>query len=225
MSPKEMFDSEEIPRQDRYDEEVDSQDLYSEEIDDDNDVRDSRVGRSGQWGDPTEAPVVEVSFEEILELQDELDEEDLLGDLIDTADTDGSTNNVQLAMDQGLVYNPPYDPPVVPSDDLQGVEIAAGFALSIEDDFEEQDLPKSRGEEDSDIEQDLRKALRYNSETMHLDDVRVYVRNSIAYLRGTVVDEDDITLVDEFVRDLDVVDDVQNALEVAGDEVESETGN
>jgi len=216
-----MFDSDEFGRRDAridYEREGDSQELYSEEIDEDEDVREARVGRSGQWGDPTEPPVVEVSFEEILELQDELDEEDSLGDIIDTANTDGSTDNVQVAMDQGLVYDPPYDPPVVPSDDLQGVEIAAGFASSIEDDFAERDLPESLDEEDSEIEQDLRKALRYNSETMHLDDVRVYVRNSIAYLRGTVVDEEDISLVDEFVRDLDVVDDVQNELEVISDQ-------
>jgi len=216
-----MFDSDEFGRRDArrdYESEGDSQELYSEEIDEDEDVREARVGRSGQWGDPTEPPVVEVSFEEILELQDELDEEDSLGDIIDTANTDGSTDNVQVAMDQGLVYDPPYDPPVVPSDDLQGVEIAAGFASSIEDDFAERDLPESLDEEDSEIEQDLRKALRYNSETMHLDDVRVYVRNSIAYLRGTVVDEEDISLVDEFARDLDVVDDVQNELEVISDQ-------
>jgi len=189
----------------------------SEEIDDDEELRDSRVGRSGQWGDPTEPPVVEVSFEEILELQDELDGEDEMGDLYDTADTDGSTDNVQLAMDQGLVYNPPNDPPVVPSDDLQGIEIAAGFASSIEDDFETRDLPESLDEVDSDVESDLRKALRHNSETTHLDDVRIYVRNGIAYLRGTVDDEEDSDIVEEFIRDLDVVDDVQNELEVYGD--------
>jgi len=189
----------------------------SEEIDDDEELRDSRVGRSGQWGDPTEPPVVEVSFEEILELQDELDGEDEMGDLYDTADTDGSTDNVQLAMDQGLVYNPPNDPPVVPSDDLQGIEIAAGFASSIEDDFETRDLPESLDEVDSDVESDLRKALRHNSETTHLDDVRIYVRNGIAYLRGTVDHEEDSDIVEEFIRDLDVVDDVQNELEVYGD--------
>src|SRR5215207_8351359 len=89
---------------------------------------------SGQWGDPTDPPVVEVSFEELLELQDEMEGDDSLGDIIDTAHTDGSTSNVQVAMDQGLVWDPPDDPPVVPSDGLQNVEIAAGFAHSIEDD-------------------------------------------------------------------------------------------
>jgi len=188
----------------------------NEEINDDEDLRESRVGRSGQWGDPTEPPVVEVSFEELLELQEELDEsDDTLGDLYNTANTDGSTENVQLAMDQGLVYTPPTDPPVVPSDDLQGIEMAAGFASSIEDDYESSKLAGSTDGEDSDVERELRRALRFNSETMHLDDVRVHVREGIAYLRGTVDDDEDIALVEDFIRDLDVVDDIENELETA----------
>jgi len=188
----------------------------SEEIDDDEEVRESRVGRSGQWGDPTEAPVVEVSFEELLELQDEDNHEDTMGDIFDTADTDGSTDNVQLAMDQGLVYTPPTDPPVIPSDGSQGIEMAAGFASSIEDDFETRDLPESLDDEDSDVENELRRALRHNSQTTHMDDVRIYVRDGIAYLRGTVDDDEDSDIVEEFIRDLDVVEDVQNELEVLG---------
>jgi hypothetical protein len=160
--------------------------------------------------------VVEVSFEELLELQEELEGDDTLGDMIDTAHTDGSTDNVQMAMDQGLVYSPPTDPPVIPSDDLQGIEMAAGFASNIEDDeIDIEDLPESVDEIDADIEADIRKALRFNSETTHLDNVRIYVRNGVAYLRGTVVDEDDIGLVEDFVRDLDAVDDVRNELDTA----------
>jgi osmotically-inducible protein OsmY len=57
--------------------------------------------------------------------------------------------------------------------------------------------------------------LRYNSETSHLENVRVYVRNGIVYLRGTVLDDDDISIVDEFIRDVDNVKGVRNELEVA----------
>jgi hypothetical protein len=172
---------------------------------------------SGQWGDPTDPPVVEVSFEELLELQDEMEGDDTLGDIIDTAHTDGSTDNVQVAMDQGLVWDPPTDPPVVPSDDLQGVEIAAGFGSSIEDDnWEIANLPERVDDNDADLEEDLRTNLRHNSETSHLEDVRIYVRNGIVYLRGTVDYEDDISIVDEFVRDNEAVRDVDNELETAG---------
>jgi len=102
----------------------------------------------------------------------------------------------------------------VPSDDLQNVEIAAGFASSIEDEPEIANLPDSVDDNDSDAEDDIRRALHYNSETTHLDDVRVYVRNGIAYLRGSVLDDDDSARVEEFIRDLDVVEDIRNELEV-----------
>jgi hypothetical protein len=175
--------------------------------------------RESQWGDPTDPPVVEVSFEEILELQDEMEAEQdtTQGDLIDTAHTDGSTDNVHWAMDQGLVWDPPTDPPVIPSDDLQGVEIAAGFGSSIEEDgdLEVENFPERVDDNDSDLEDDIRRALRYNSETSHLENVRVYVRNGIVYLRGTVLDDDDISIVDEFIRDVDNVRGVRNELEVA----------
>lgn len=176
-----------------------------------------RRSSGSQWGEPTDPPVEEVSFEDLMELQEEWSGEDTTwGDLIDTQHTDGSTTNPQHAQDQGLVYIPPDDPPVVPSDDLQGVEIAAGFAQSMEDaDLDVLDLPDRVDDNDADLEEDVRMALRYNSETQHLNDVRAYVRNGIVYLRGTVVSEDDITIVDELVRDLDSVVDVDNQLEVA----------
>lgn len=197
-----------------FDRELDRE--LEEEISTDEELMESRVGRSGQWGDPTDPPLVEYSFEEISEMQeDPADEETLMGDIIDTAHSDGSTDNVQVAIDQGLVYTPPEDPPVVPSDDLQGAEVAAGFASSIEDEPEIANLPDYVDDNDEDAELDIRRELGYNSETSHLDDVRVYVRDGVAYLRGTVLDADDITIVETFVRDLDIVDEVRNELEVA----------
>jgi hypothetical protein len=174
----------------------------------------TRAGASGQWGDPTDPPVVEISFEELMEMQEELEGDDTLGDIIDTAHTDGSTENVQMAMEQGLIYTPPLDPPVIASDDLQGAEIAAGFAASIEDDMADEKLAARLGNDDFDIETAIRRALRHNAETTHLDDVRTYVRNGVAYLRGTVFDDDELSLVEEFVRDLDLVDELHNELEV-----------
>lgn len=184
-------------------------------LDDDREVQKSQ---SGQWGDPTDPPVVEISFEELMELQDEIEGDDSLGDMIDTADTDGSTQNVQIAMEQGLVYTPPTDPPVIPSDDPQGVEIAAGFASSIEDEVEVENLPDSVNNNDSDAEDDIRSALRYNSETSHLDHIVVHVLDGIAYLRGTVLDEADSSLVEDFVTDLNVVDEVYNEIRIVDPE-------
>ena len=175
-----------------------------------------RESSGSTWGDPTDPPVVEVSFEELLELQDELDDEDTSWcDLIDTAHTDGSTDNVHLAMDQGLVYTPPHDPPVIPSDHPEGIEIAAGFATSMEDtELEAEVHPKRVEDNDADLEEKIRNALRYNSETTTLDNVRVYVRNGIAHLRGTVETDQDSETVEDLVLDIDGVLDVENELEV-----------
>jgi hypothetical protein len=67
---------------------------------------------------------------EEIDSDDEWEEELAEGTLYDTQHTDGSTHNPEEAWEQGLVYIPPEDPPVLPSDEQQGVEIAAGFAPS-----------------------------------------------------------------------------------------------
>ena len=56
--------------------------------------------------------------------------------------------------------------------------------------------------------------MRYNSETTTLDNVRVYVRNGIAHLRGTVETDQDSETVEDLVLDIDGVLDVENELEV-----------
>jgi osmotically-inducible protein OsmY len=118
-------------------------------------------------------------------------------------------------MDQGLVYDPPHDPPVIPSDDLQGVEIAAGFASSMEDSYlNAQDLPDRVDDNDSDLELDIQNALRYNSSTSNLENVRVYVRNGIVYLRGTVQTDDEVSIIEELVSDIEGVVEVRDELEV-----------
>jgi hypothetical protein len=175
-----------------------------------------RESSGSQWGEPTDPPVVEISYEEMMEIQDEIAADETGdGDLVDTQYTDGSTSNVFVAMDQGLVYDPPDDPPVIPSDDLQGVEIAAGFAPSMEEaDLDVEELPPRVDGNDADLEEDIGEALRYNSETSTLENIRVYVRNGIVYLRGTVTTDDDIAIVDELLRDIDGIVEVQNELEV-----------
>ena len=135
---------------------------------------------------------------------------------IDTAHTDGSTSDPHQAQEQGLVYDPPSDPPVLPSDDLQGAEVAAGFASSMEETNPNvMVLPERVDNQDLDLESDIRTALRYNSETSHLHDIAVTVREGVAYLEGTVVSDDDIAIVDYLVRGLTGIRDVRNDLQVA----------
>jgi hypothetical protein len=165
--------------------------------------------------EPADAPLEEYSLEELEEWAEELRRERDAGSWIDTAHSDGSTTDPHEAQEQGLVYTPPTDPPVLPSDDPQGAEIAAGFATSMEEYGPDVvDLPERVDNNDEDLVQDVLTMLRNNSETSHLTEVQVAVRNGVVYLRGNVVSQDDISLVDEMVRDMEGVVDVENDLDV-----------
>ncbi len=166
-----------------------------------------------------EGPIVEVSLEELYEEASDPDNDLGIEELVDTRHTDGSTTNPQQAWEQGLVYTPPDDPPVIPSDDLQNAEIAAGFAQSMEaTDTDYEGSPKRANSDDLDLEEEIQAAFRYNSETAHLDlsKIEVHLNHGKVYLYGFVQSDDDIAIVDYLIRDLDGVVDVENFLEVEG---------
>jgi hypothetical protein len=132
-------------------------------------------------------------------------------EIFDTQRTDGHTYNPHLAQEQGLTYTPPTDPPVVPSeDDPEGVEIAAGFGPSMEESQAGRAKDRNR-----DMEEAIREALRYNSETQNLRDIRVYVTDSIVSLFGTVPLTRDIGLVASIVEELAGVSEVYSYLQVS----------
>ena len=162
--------------------------------------------------------IIEVSLEEMYEEEIYDPDRDLsIEELIDTQHTSGSTFDPDEAEEQGLVYTPPHDPPVIPSDRPDRVEIGIGFAQSMEEiDPNEEDLPSNVAKNDLDLEDDIVTALRYNSETTHVSSaIHVRVRNGIVRLYGTVSDLQDSDLVEDIVRDLDGVVDVINNLDVA----------
>jgi hypothetical protein len=150
--------------------------------------------------------------EDDVDVDEELSEEELYN----TLDSDGSTYNPWLADDQGLTYTPPYDSPVRPDQGAtENVEVAAGFAPSMEDaNPDEEELPEEVDEGDLDREEDIYTALRDHAETAHLTNVRVHVRDGVVTLWGTVFSEDDIGAVDDIVTYMDGVVDVHNNLEV-----------
>ena len=161
-------------------------------------------------------PVIEVSYEALEEEIAAARRRAETGDVIDTAHSDGSTSNPVLAQKQGLVYRPPTDPPVLPSDDPQGAEVAAGFATSMEAvNPSVVDLPEHVEGNDLDLEQNIRTMLENNSETGNLTGIRLAVRNGIVFLAGSVTTRADIAIVDEMVRDMEDIVDVRNQLEVA----------
>jgi len=163
--------------------------------------------------------IIEVSLEEMYEEEINNPNNDLaIENLIDTQHTSGSTYNPDEAEEQGLVYTPPHDAPVIPSDNYGGVEIAIGFAQSMEESNPDvEDLPSRVDNNDLDLEDNIVTALRYNSETTTLSgDIRVRVHHGVVRLYGLVNDLQDTDLVEDIVRDMDGVVDVINNLEVAG---------
>ena len=57
----------------------------------------------------------------------------------------GETGNADAAAEEGLTWVPPIDPPVIPSDNAEGLEVAAGFGTTgfdgqIDEDHRAEDL-------------------------------------------------------------------------------------
>jgi hypothetical protein len=173
----------------------------------------------------------DLSFENITILDDE-DEDELSDDvedvedweddlsdgtLIDTQHTDGHTYDPEEAWEQGLVYTPPDDPPVAPSDSDQGIEVTTGFAPSMaQSNPDLNQLPDNVDNNDLDLEEDVYITLRNTSETVDLADrITITVEDGVVTLEGTVLNDADIALVDEVVTNVPGVVEVENLLEVA----------
>lgn len=166
------------------------------------------------YSDP---PTKLVSYEALDEAVNGADADLAAEEVYDTQHTDGHTYNPYTAQEQGLVYTPPSDPPVLPSDGPQGAEVAAGFAPSMaESDPDVEVLPSHVDNNDADLAEDVLTALRVNSETSTLDDIHVAVRAGVVRLSGTVSTESDLALAEQIVAYLDGVRTVVNHLEVGG---------
>lgn len=160
---------------------------------------------------PRREEEVDILLTGSMAVDDESDVEEIMSD----QDGSGETFDPKEAAEGGLSYTPPQDPPVVPSEDPEGIEVAAGFAPSMEEtDPDAQIVPNRINEADLEIEEDVQLALEYNSETAHLTDVSVVVHRGVVHLHGTVPGEDDVALVYEVVSDLAGVVRVVNHLEV-----------
>lgn len=156
-------------------------------------------------------------WEDVLRIQPKTDLDRDLGteQRYRTQRSDGSTFNPDEAHEQGLSYTPPTDPPVVPSDDKpQGVEMAAGFAPSMEDtEPDARQVPERIDNRDLDLEEKIDNVLRFNSETRHLRDVRVYVSDGVASLFGSVPSDADAARAVDLIADMPEVTRVYNYLE------------
>jgi hypothetical protein len=122
--------------------------------------------------------------------------------LVDSDLREGETDNPLVAIEEGMTYVAPSDPPVVPSDDPEGVDVPG----SADTDGAE-----------SDINARIREALRADGATSALADrVEIAVIGSTAILRGVV---DDLTVGDDLVAVVEQVEgiaEVRDETEVAG---------
>ena len=143
---------------------------------------------------------------------DDSDVQEIMGNQRGT----GRTYQPQKAVEEGLSYAPPRNPPTIPSeDDPQGSEMAAGFAPSMEDTNPDAHiLPDHINGTDLEMQEDVALALRHNSETAHLTDVSVLVDGGLVKLYGSVPSEDDIGRVHAIVSALEGVIRVVSHLEV-----------
>jgi hypothetical protein len=132
---------------------------------------------------------------------------------VDTQHGDGTAYYPLKAQQQGLVYVPPDDPPILPSDDPQGIEIAGGFAK--ESQFEDprgEHVPERVAGGDWDLQARIASVLRKSSLTNQMTDVQVQVEDGVAYLSGKVETLDDIDVVCSVIQQIEGVVDVEEEL-------------
>lgn len=157
----------------------------------------------------------EISFEAIEERMAELEREAEFDEdgPVDTQHGDGTAYYPLKAQQQGLVYIPPDDPPILPSDHPEGIEIATGFAKEAQfEDPRGEYVPERLAGGDWDLQARVEAVLRKSSLTNQMTDVRVQVEDGIVYLSGRVETLDDIDVVCSVVQQIEGVDDVEEEL-------------
>jgi hypothetical protein len=181
------------------------------------------VPPEGHDVDATDIDFEIVGPEDVEEMEEY--EEDLAeGYVIKTQRTDGSTWNPIETMgqthNQGLVYTPPDDPPVVPGG-LENVEMGVGYAPSaIESNPDVRDLPEEVDNQDWDLVEDIEEMMRMSSHLQHLDDIHIEVEDGVVTVRGTVSTADDLGLVESFISDMPGVVNVFSEVELSDDSID-----
>lgn len=177
-----------------------------------------REGEVDQLGDMTDTDIYQGELEagvhddlpqeskaENLELLTELEMRDL------------ETDDPQVAAEEGMTYVPPTDPPVVPSDDPQGAEVAAGFGATSVDEPYDADHHSTFLVQEDEMAARVRDALRADATTSrYADKVAIGTRGNTIALRGVVDDIDDTDNLTEVASRVAGVAEVIDELEVRG---------
>lgn len=137
---------------------------------------------------------------------------------------EGETDDVMEAVEEGMTYVPPIDPPVVPDrdrDNRESVQVAAGFGLTAADqgsDPDAFDADNERAfERGDDMTAMVRRALRADSQTTHLADIlAIATINGTVIVRGLVDDLDDTDNIVAVISELPGVESVRDETTVRG---------
>jgi hypothetical protein len=137
--------------------------------------------------------------------------------LSDTELRSGETTDPLVAIEEGEVWIPPSDPPTVPSDDPQGIQIAAGAGVSATDEPYDDDHRSGELDEEGSLNARVREALLADAATSTLADrLEIAVVGSTAIIRGPVDGIEDTDAIVEVASRVAGIDDVRDETEVAG---------
>lgn len=127
---------------------------------------------------------------------------------------DGETDDPMEAVEEGLTYVPPIDPPTRPGGGLENAEIASGLSLSSLDEPYDEDHHDSFLNADDEVSARVREAIRADSSTTkYADQIRIETDGGVVTLRGVVddlLDSDNLLGVAGYVEGVEeVVDELR----------------
>ena len=129
---------------------------------------------------------------------------------------DGETDDPEVAAQEGYAWVPPSDPPIVPTDDPDGVEVGAGTGTTwtaLDEPYDDD----HRGTDDSalpELTQRIREALLADATTAVLDGLIVETDGPRVHVRGIVQSVDDADSVVAVIERVDGVTDVIDETEL-----------
>jgi hypothetical protein len=137
--------------------------------------------------------------------------------LTDSELRSGETTDPLVAIEEGQVWIAPSDPPTAPSDDPQGIEIAAGPGVSAEDEPYDDSHRSGDLDEEGSLNARVREALRGDAATSGLADrLRIAVLGSTAIIRGQVDGIEDGDSIVEVASRVAGITEVRDETEVPG---------
>lgn len=130
---------------------------------------------------------------------------------------EGETDDAMVAVEEGLTYVPPIDPPIqIDQDDPESIQVAAGFGLTADEPEMDGSFESARLTED-DMVARVRRALVNDSSTSHLADrLQIVTVHGTVTLRGLVDDLDDTDNIVAVVSDIPGVEAVRDETTVRG---------